>query len=374
MKKNGYFLIADITGYTFYLSQSELEHAQETLQALLELLIAHTKPPLVISRLAGDAVISYGLQDNFFKGQTFIEMIEDTYVAFRRAIELMVLNNTCQCNACTNVSRLDLKFFVHYGPFGIQRLDHHEELVGNDVNLIHRLLKNHVVEKTGFGAYTLYTDAVINQLGLEELTKTMVAHEESYEHLGALHLWVQDMHPVWQAKKDQLQFEIEPADILVQVAGDFPLPVTIMWDLITEPEYRAIFVQSTHQKIINRKEGRLAPGSIYQCYHGDNSITNQIILDWRPFEQMTTEDTTPVPKATILMNLRLTPTKSGTHLTLTCSKARGPWLNCLLCNLVGRPILSKQLKNGMKELIERVDQEIASGNFPFQDSSLISIP
>ncbi len=31
----GYFLIADITGYTRYLSKSELEHAQQTLTALL---------------------------------------------------------------------------------------------------------------------------------------------------------------------------------------------------------------------------------------------------------------------------------------------------------------------------------------------------
>jgi hypothetical protein len=44
----GCFLIADITGYTQYLSASELEHAQQTLTALLNLLIAHTRPPLVI--------------------------------------------------------------------------------------------------------------------------------------------------------------------------------------------------------------------------------------------------------------------------------------------------------------------------------------
>jgi hypothetical protein len=42
----GYFLIADITGYTQYLSASELDHAQKTLTALLNLLIKHTKPPL----------------------------------------------------------------------------------------------------------------------------------------------------------------------------------------------------------------------------------------------------------------------------------------------------------------------------------------
>ena len=90
----GYFLIADITGYTQYLGASELEHAQKTLTALLNLLIHDTRPPLVISRLAGDAVISYGLSDNFLTGQTFAETIEDTYVDFRRAIERMVHNTT----------------------------------------------------------------------------------------------------------------------------------------------------------------------------------------------------------------------------------------------------------------------------------------
>ncbi len=48
----GYFLIADITGYTGYLSVSELDHAQQTLTALLTLLIKQTRPPLIISRLA----------------------------------------------------------------------------------------------------------------------------------------------------------------------------------------------------------------------------------------------------------------------------------------------------------------------------------
>jgi hypothetical protein len=91
----GYLLIADITGYTRYLSESELEHAQETLTALLELLVENTRPPLVISRLAGYAVISYGLREDFFQGQTLIEKIEDTCVTFRKAIERLVLNNGC---------------------------------------------------------------------------------------------------------------------------------------------------------------------------------------------------------------------------------------------------------------------------------------
>ena len=38
----GYILIADITGYPRYSSKSELVHAQETLTAMLELLVENT--------------------------------------------------------------------------------------------------------------------------------------------------------------------------------------------------------------------------------------------------------------------------------------------------------------------------------------------
>ena len=56
--EKGIIHIADISGYTAFLNESELEHAQGTLQSLLEVLIENTQLPLVISRLEGDAVIS----------------------------------------------------------------------------------------------------------------------------------------------------------------------------------------------------------------------------------------------------------------------------------------------------------------------------
>lgn len=57
--QSGYLLLADISGYTAFLSESELEHARDTLTDLLGLLIDHARPPLVISKLEGDAVFSY---------------------------------------------------------------------------------------------------------------------------------------------------------------------------------------------------------------------------------------------------------------------------------------------------------------------------
>ncbi len=47
---NGYIVIADISGYTMFLSESELEHAQAILQSLLEIMIQ--QHPLAVDYLA----------------------------------------------------------------------------------------------------------------------------------------------------------------------------------------------------------------------------------------------------------------------------------------------------------------------------------
>lgn len=107
--------------------------------------------------------------------------------------------------------------------------------------------------------------------------------------------------------------------------------------------------------------GRVGPGSVYECFHGDNRVTRQTILEWLPLERMTTEDTTPVPGATALISLRLTPTESGTQLALIVSKARGKWLNRWACDLVGRFIVPKQFRGGMHDLVARIEKEMAEG-------------
>ena len=356
--EQGYLLIADITGYTMFLSQSELEHAQEILGTLLELLIQHTRPPLQISRLAGDAVISYALRGSALHGQTFVEMIEDTYVAFRRAIDLMVLNNRCQCNACSNVTSLDLKFFVHYGTFAIQRLSAHDELVGNDVNLLHRLLKNHVTEQTGIRAYTLYTDAAVQALGLEEMCELLRAHQESYEHLGETQVWLQDMHPVWTATQASARITIPPDRLALQVAAEIAMPPHQVWDYLGRPEFRSILIGSDRQVIHNRRHGRIAEGTVFQCFHGDR-MTTQTLLVWQPFEQMTSQDLTPVPKTYVLVNLLLTPTATGTRLVQQFSKGIGPWWGRLLCDLA-LPTLAKGWQKDMDAFKARIESDLAA--------------
>ena len=95
MTQQGFLIISDITGYSKYINESELEHARDSLTALLNLLIKHTQSPLVLSKLEGDAVFSYAPAGGFLQGQSLLDMIETTYASFRKALELMVLNTTC---------------------------------------------------------------------------------------------------------------------------------------------------------------------------------------------------------------------------------------------------------------------------------------
>ncbi len=345
----GYLLIADITGYTGFLSKTELEHAQGILTELLQVLLKETKPPLALSRLAGDAVVSYALGDAFASGQTFIEMIENTYVAFRRNIDLMVMNTQCRCNACQRIVDLDLKFFVHYGTFALQKLADHDELVGSDVNLLFRLTKNGVVESTGIKAYALYTQAVIDRLGLDGLTTdALTPHRESYEHMGEVTVWVADMSSVWKTKQFAVQ---EPTgELLLQASIDIDVPPPILWSSLTNPDHLQKLLGATRVGRSALASGRLASGAELHCHHGEGKQTLLTIVDWSPFDRMLTRFAIPLPPIGTAFGkceYLLAPTERGTLLTQRMTKPTGPWLARNLATAA----LRRMDKSAMKDLL-----------------------
>src|SRR5258706_155861 len=115
MIQKGHFVLADISGYTAFLTQLELEHSLEILDHLLKILVEQFKAPFIISKLEGDAIFAYAPEGSFMRGQTLTEAVEQIYFAFRLARDN--LHRTCPCQACTLASKLDLKLLVHYGEY-----------------------------------------------------------------------------------------------------------------------------------------------------------------------------------------------------------------------------------------------------------------
>ena len=74
-----------------------------------------------------------------------------------------------------------------------------EHLLGTDVNLVHRLSKNHVSESTGWKGYALFTNPVLERLQIDKAA--FIQQSESYEHLGEVETYVMDMHIRYQEMK-----------------------------------------------------------------------------------------------------------------------------------------------------------------------------
>jgi len=190
--QTGYMVLADISGYTSFVAKTEIEHADIALSHLLETIVGKLSDLLTISKLEGDAVFAYAEEAKLPEGKSLLELIDHTYMAFRDKANTLYVGATCPCRACRAIPTLDLKFLVHHGDFIIQQVAGIKDLLGTDVNLIHRLSKNHVAESTGWRGYALFTNQGLERMQTDKTS--FIQQAESYEHLGEVEIYVRDMH------------------------------------------------------------------------------------------------------------------------------------------------------------------------------------
>jgi len=196
---SGYLMLADISGYTSFVAKTEIEHAGQALSYLLETIVEAISACLTISKLEGDAVFAYCEESSIPTGKSLLRLIDQAYLAFRDKAATLYSRSTCPCRACRALTTLDLKFMVHHGDFLIQQVAGNRDLLGTDVNLIHRLSKNHVTESTGWQGYALFTNQGLERMQADKTP--FIRQIESYEHLGEVETYVMDMHVRYEEMK-----------------------------------------------------------------------------------------------------------------------------------------------------------------------------
>ena len=319
--QHGYFVLADISGYSAYLAGVELDHAHGVLTDLLELIVERFKPILILSKLEGDAVFAYAPTAKVSRGETLLELIEATYVAFRDRVEAIRRRTTCECNACRNIPSLDLKFIVHSGAFMVQNVAGIRELVGTDVNLAHRLLKNHVAEATGWRAYALFTEQSLVNMCVQPTE--LHAGAESYD-LGDVRTQSLNLHARYTALTEARRVMLTADEAHINFTREYPVPPPIVWEWLNDPHKRGTYALGKHIvfRAVDRPAGRTDTGARNHCIHGKKVAMNETVLDWRPFEYFTVEQVYSgfVERITF----RLEPTADGgTRVHVLC-KGRSP--------------------------------------------------
>ncbi len=288
MANKGYFIITDISGYTEFLTQSELDHAHQALQNLFDAQLQYIKFPLKISGFRGDAIFIYTPEACFVNPQSFVEMLEKLYIVFADALRQMQFNTTCPCKACVNLHKLDLKMCVHYGEYMIQKLGDREELLGADVIVPHRMLKNHVIEQTGINSYALFSEAAANALSLQTLCEPLTRYKEAYEHLGEVNMLVHDLKSAWDREEERKKIIVDENDPWIKIEVDVPFPPSVVWGVITTPALEGPLLGLNYVKRVDELGGRTRPESKFHCAHASGDFFNTVV-DWKPFDYYTVQ-------------------------------------------------------------------------------------
>lgn len=359
--ERGCLAIADISGYTGYLTGTELEHAHDVLADLMRTVMGALRPRLKLVKLEGDAAFAYA-PDGKLDGVGLIDVIEGCYFTFRRRLRDIQRATTCPCNACLPIPSLNLKMLVHAGEFVRQRIAGHEDLTGTDVILVHRLLKNTAAQTLGSTAYGLFTVACVAAVGLDPRAYAMREHVETYDHIGEVRAYVYDLDARWKDVQQRTRVAVakEQADIEIELL--YPGPPALVWEYLTTPTKRILYQAGATRIDQANPNGRRGPGTITHCVHGDSAIHEEI-LDWRPFDYFT-ERFAPPGLAPAEATAYLSPTETGTRVVWRmrlprARKARAMW------EAVGESMMRSfhQSAQRMRQLIaEEIAADAAAGS------------
>ncbi len=187
-----YLLLADITGYTGFMTGVELEHgvdfsagipaAYGVLGGLLDAVVQGVEPDFGVVKLEGDAVFAAAPAARLDgRGQAVLDQVRAMYQGFLDKRTRAIPANDHVCTACPAVAHLDLKVILHRGQAVRQSVGSGSDLLGPAVTIAHRLLKNAIREQVGSRPYLFLTDAAAGPLGLAEIG---LVHREEYSDAG----------------------------------------------------------------------------------------------------------------------------------------------------------------------------------------------
>jgi hypothetical protein len=201
--ERGFLVLADVSGYTAFVTATELEHGPPIVAELLEAVIGGISPPLDVLQVEGDAVFALGLDGRVTPPAVLLDVLRAGFAEFRARRTALAADDSCACRACRGVGRLRLKIVGHHGGFLRQTIGGRVQAAGSDVILVHRLLKNGVARGDD---YALFTRSALDSMGVDPARAGLAARTERYEHFGEVPCYVMSASPAGSAHPEGLGF------------------------------------------------------------------------------------------------------------------------------------------------------------------------
>src|SRR6185295_15111713 len=108
MENKGLIFIPDISGFTRFVNETDIEHSHLIIQELLEIIINANQIGLQISEVEGDAILFYKFGEAPDLKEVYLQ-VEKMFCEFHRSLMSYEYRRFCQCKACTSAIDLSLK-------------------------------------------------------------------------------------------------------------------------------------------------------------------------------------------------------------------------------------------------------------------------
>ncbi|MBZ9730643.1 DUF2652 domain-containing protein [Salegentibacter sp. JZCK2] len=247
MKKNypaikndqAFYFIPDISGFSQFVENTAIEHSIHIISELLEILLDNNVLDMKLAEVEGDALFMYSQRILSFSE------VENQVTAmlngFREHLHKYEHQRICDCGACSTAINLRIKFLMHKGRFDFIRVKDIRKPYGQDVNRIHRLLKNDVP----LDEYLLFSSPTLNYLNLDPEISGFKKIESKYD-IHILPYYYKDLNTY----KTPIKKESEKNNILIDEKADFiierdiQIPIERAFELISNFKYRQLWDSS----------------------------------------------------------------------------------------------------------------------------------
>ena len=179
--------IPDISGFTKFVNETGLQISRNLIADLLETIIEGNILDMTLAEILGDAVLFYRLGEPP-SVQDVVNQCKQIFLDFQNYLKILERDTGSELGASLSDTQLTLKFVVHYGLLSVTNIRDHIKLMGKDMIIAHRLLKNNIAGDE----YVLLSEEYLQTQPAESIKPNFSWTQlrngfTNYEHLGDIY-------------------------------------------------------------------------------------------------------------------------------------------------------------------------------------------
>ena len=176
--------IPDISGFTRFIAENNIDFSRKIIPPLLRKMVNSNAINLQVGEIEGDAVVFYRFGD-LPSLEELATQCKAFYINFSEQLNILMEEHADDFHKNLSSSRLSLKIVVHAAVMTSTEIKGHTKLLGEDVVVAHKLLKNSVKEQE----YVLLTEKFLAHYTEAEIIRNfswgrMHRGSDEYEFIG----------------------------------------------------------------------------------------------------------------------------------------------------------------------------------------------